>query len=364
MEKGYLIALVFGISVTGFLFSSNAFAATNTNADGFDPSISGNTIAFSTSEFESSSDLNGDGDQSDTVIRLYNTATSTVQNTDAVGVNPSISGNIVAFQTFEDSIAIDLNGDGDINDTVIRLYNTATSTISSTGGAVGVNPSISGNIVAFYTPEGSMSTDLNGDGDQSDTVIRLYNIATFTRINTGAVGVNPSISGNIVAFQTNEGLISTDLNSDGDYFDNVIRIYNTATSTVQNTGAVGIDPSISGNLITFQTYEGSIATDLNGDGDQSDNVIRIFDLATFTITNTATDGSNPSISGNLITFHIFEGSIATDLTGDGDQSDDVIFTFDTTTSIRTNTATVGSRPSISGNLITFQTYEGSIATDL
>lgn len=51
-----------------------------------------------------------------------------------------------------------------------------------------------------------------------------------------------------------------------------------ATGTVVNTGADGYDPSVSGSIIAFRTNEWSVGVDLNGDGDIGDYVIRYFML--------------------------------------------------------------------------------------
>ena len=48
-------------------------------------------------------------------------------------------------------------------------------TVTNTGAAGG-EPSVSGNIIAFVSPEVSMSQDLNGDGDTEDIVIRYLTI--------------------------------------------------------------------------------------------------------------------------------------------------------------------------------------------
>ena len=200
---------------------------TNTAAVGWSPSASGSLIAFTTYEGLIGQDLNGDGDISDPVIRYYDTATGTVTNTGAAGQDPSASGSLIAF-----AVA------GDTGHAVITYYDTATGTVTSTG-AIGAYPSASGAIIAFNTAEHWISQDLNGDGDISDVVSRYYDTATGTVTNTGAVGWTPSASGSIIAFFTGEGWIGQDLNGDGDTDDTVIRYFTISRAgTIESTQAL------------------------------------------------------------------------------------------------------------------------------
>ena len=147
-------------------------------------------------------------------------------------------------------------------------------------GAVGQELSASGSIIAFHTYERMNGQDLNGDGDTVDFVIRYYDTAMGTVTNTGAVGAAPSASGSLIFFTTAEYGIGQDLNGDGDLYDPVIRHYDTATGTVTNTGVVADwAPSASGSLIAFSTPEYWIGQDLNGDGDTDDYVIRYFTIS-------------------------------------------------------------------------------------
>lgn len=338
-----------------------AVGVTNTGADGVYPSASGSIVAFFTYEY-STGDLNGDGDTNDIVIRYCDVTTGAVTNTGADGVFPSASGSIIAFSTNEASNGQDLNGDGDTGDTLIRYYDTGTGTVTSTG-AVGYNPSVSGSIIAFTTVEDYAGQDLNGDGDRADWVVRYFDMTTGTVTNTGADGVNPSASGSIIAFATYESSTG-DLNGDGRDWDAVIRYYDTATGTVVNTGANGENPSASGSVIAFATNEGVIGQDLSGDGDIWDFVVRYYDIGTGTVTNTGGVGHVPSASGAIIAFYTPEGSIGQDLNGDGDISDAVIRYYDAATGMVTSTRAVGQQPSASGMTIAFVTFESYAGRDL
>jgi len=305
-------------------------ALVNTGADGGILSVSGSIIAFITIEGWIGVDLNGDGDMGDQVIRYYDISTGALVNTGADGDSPSVSGSIIAFYTYEWSIGVDLNGDGDMGDNVIRYYDISTGTLTNTG-ADGDRPFVSGSIITFVTGEWYIGVDLNGDGDMGDYVIRYYDVSTGALASTGAVGggIAPwlSVSGNIIAFVTYEGWIDVDLNGDGDMGDNVIRYYDISTGTLTNTGADGVEPSVSGSIIAFNTPEVWIGVDLNGDGDIGDQVIRYYDVSTGALTNTGADGVMPSVSGSIIAFMTPEVWIGVDLNGDGDMDDLVIRYF-------------------------------------
>ncbi len=83
-------------------------------------------------------------------------------------------------------------------------------------GVSGFHPTVSGSIIAFDTDERWVGQDLNGDGDSDDKVIMYYDTSTDTITNTGVVGTRPSLSGSIMAFSSGESMVQRDLNCDGD----------------------------------------------------------------------------------------------------------------------------------------------------
>jgi hypothetical protein len=228
--------------------------------------------------------VNGDGDHSDLAIMYYDISTDTLTNPGVVGRWPAVSGNIIAFTTWEVAISQDLSGDGDWQDWVIRYYDISTGTVTNTSAQVDhwghpEKNAVSGSIIAFALMESwPGNVDQNGDGDRDDHVIMYYDISTDSITNTGVVGRWPAVSGNIIAFSSHEEDGGVDLNGDGDTEDHVIRYYDISTGSVTNTGMVGSQPAVSGNIIAFTTYELLIGQDLNGDGDISDTVIGYFNL--------------------------------------------------------------------------------------
>jgi hypothetical protein len=399
-----LILLLFFILITGKEVSA-AEIALNTGAVGNFPSVSGPIIAFTTYESDAFVDLNKDGDMNDFMIRYYSVSDKSLVNTGLMGgiigirrpmqqlgqVNgegPSVSGSVIAYTSYEywyykesfitkgmDGLEGDLNGDGDWNDYVIQYYDILDRSSGNTR-TEGRFPCISGPIIVFSTYEYKVDKDLNGDGDKDDYVIQYYDISKKNLVNTGVVGGSreegPTVSGPIIAFTVYEGSVDKDLNSDGDKNDYIIHYYDISRKDLVNTGAIGgvreEGPSVSGSVIAFTTHEAGAGEDLNGDGDKDDYVIRYYDITNKFVVNTGAAGRLPSVSGSIIAFTSYEDSAGKDLNGDGDKNDYVIQYYDISKKHLVNTGVVGGSreegPTVSGSVIAFTTQEGSIDKDL
>jgi len=356
----FLIFSVLVLGLFGFSLLSNAFAFNvNTGVVGNlqEGSFDGNFIVLQTYEQSISTDLNGDGDTSDTVLRIFDITTSTITNTGLVSsYYPKISGNKIAFVTNESAISTDLNGDGDQYDAILRIYDITTSTVTNTDLQYVQSFAIDRNVVVASIYESFAGIDLNGDGDKLDHLLRIYDIATSSTINTNISSSFPDVDGNLVV-----GV------SDG-IDENQIHLYDISTSSITNTGIVGLTRIINDNVIGFVVNESAISTDLNGDGDQLDNVYQLYDITTSTVINTGvtTDGNKlMTIDGDFVGLTTFEGFTSTDLNGDGDTSDVILMLYDTLTSTMINTGLVISgAPSISSNTLVFTILENLISTDL
>lgn len=139
----------------------------NTLQVGSFPDVSGALIAFKTSEFSLNMDINGDGQISNvSVIRYYDMATGETLNTGIIG-DPAIDGSIIAYSFREKDVNRDIDGDGTIgNKSYIGYYDIGKSRATETGvvGAFDWHGTISGNVITFETRENMIGQDLNGDG--------------------------------------------------------------------------------------------------------------------------------------------------------------------------------------------------------
>jgi hypothetical protein len=134
-------------------------------------------------------------------------------------------------------------------------------------------------------------------------------------------------------FSTDEAQEGADLNGDGDQLDNVIRYYCIPGALLVNTAMDGERPSLWGGILTFDTYETLVTppVDFNGDSDTNDWVIRYYNALTGEPMDpgaaVAGQGGGihgsllPFTEGNTIAFHTLESWVGTDWNNDGDQND-------------------------------------------
>src|SRR6185369_15377849 len=232
---------------------------------------------------------------------------------------------------------------------------------------------------------GQNNTILNGDGDQNDTVVEVHP-ATVGGVwtNTGQAADSLQVCGPRAVFLTPESMQgNVSLNPpDTDTTDRVLQIWDTSvpsgnlTTTQQEAEDFVCGPS----LIAFRTHEcaqgggqtngcPSGGTDLDGDGDASDDVLQVYDTTTHTLYNThdaVTPCRLPQCDPRL-PYRVFDRSVkfltvecdqhgpvasffcpggGTDLNDDGDADDLVIRLYDVTTqTTRTiGTVTTGGNP--------------------
>jgi len=294
---------------------------------GGDPPIWGDIMAFPTPEKSLGQDLNGDGDTLDTVLRYKNLSTGQVTNTGL-----SVSNRHRDVDMYEDTIVFVEQSQYRAN--MISTYNIKTGEVYQTG-AIGYRPtihgsiiSISGDTIRYYNLETGRLSDTGIPGniqaiwgntiayhravrEGAHPTIRFYDIETGQVTNTKVVGMGPSIYENTIAFTTLEEYIDTDLNGDGDTADSVVRFYDTDTRTLQNTGQSGLYPMIYGERIVFSTNK----------------EIRYFDIETRQTFGTGKLGTEPDIYEDTITYYLWEDWTTTDINADGDRHDPIVRTY-------------------------------------
>ena len=189
--------------------------------------VSGTIAAFTTPELAegpAGTDLNGDGDSDDRVLQIVDAATSPSPVNVGQAAEEFVLGEwtdddcgeglglqLVAFRT-DEAVQGDgpLNGDGDILDGVLQVYDAVGGQLRTTGQAVtpcrieACDPRkpyrVVGRKVRFLTLEceqGGIVTDgcagggadLNGDGDASDLVLQVFDFCEQTLTIVGAVDV-------------------------------------------------------------------------------------------------------------------------------------------------------------------------------
>jgi hypothetical protein len=290
-------------------------------------------------------DLNGDGDQTDTVLHIWS-ADGTRTN---VGVAVHWAhiwslgdGGFLLAVPEANQANTDLNGDGDTTDRVAHVWTPA-------GGLqnLGVNLPFSGtSSVAVLAGSGAAAlnvseseqggTDLNGDGDALDEVAHIWS-AGGGLVNTalalaGAPSAGAGGIGLAVAEWSQGG---TDRNGDGDTSDVVAHAWSPTLGVVNLGMAAGDPPAAAGSFVGFATAESSNGgTDLNGDGDAVDQLPYAWDpvlgglsqILALDSAFVADSGTAPNrwAASSRISVLVPEGTNGLDLNGDGDTSDVVV----------------------------------------
>ena len=362
----------------------------STNVPGQFPATDRKVIVFHTDEGAANMDLNGDTfiTPGMYVIQYWDLATGVLVNTSEEGLYPSISkgsNNLFAFVRWEQNggMNIDWNSDGDFQDDLIAYHDISTGTTTDTL-VDGRYPDIDGDVIAFYTWESSVGplpgTDLNGDLDMQDPVVRYHTISTGVTTSTWAAGFSPSVSGDTIAFSTWEtycwnGAGATepfvpnppDLNGDGDLTDYILRYHTISTGMNTFTTRDCIKPTIDGNGVAYGFDENDDDGPLDADSDMDtiDLVLQIFDVNLWTWTRPMLPiTSTPTIKGRYIAFDLEEiylgFSLApaqgTELNGNGFPGDHIVCYYDTKTGAFTSTGVAGfcdSGDSLEKNIIVY-----------
>jgi hypothetical protein len=227
-------------------------------------------LAVTVPEAVDSTYSNNDGDRADDVLAVREikatpgTKPASLQTSaDDVG----ITGWTVAFITREASegaVGTDLNGDKDVKDRVLRVYgygSVVPPAVTAPPGQAAAEFVVARDLVAFRTPEADQSnTILNGDNDSDDEVMQAYDLATATLMNTGQAALvqdepglewmRPyAIRGRTVFFLTREQDQDRDLTGNGNLLDTVLQTVNLASQTAQVlTASVGPSAALSVTL--------------------------------------------------------------------------------------------------------------------
>lgn len=329
-----------------------------------DVTVVGDTIVVPVAEIEMGTDRNADGDTLDDVVACVDTTTGDVFDLGLAVIGPILStATTCAFLVSEDGQGrTDLNGDGDANDTVWFVFDPSRARDSSNPVNTGVAaPPFGAPAVAaeggyvFLRSEFAENQDLNGDGDMIDSVTAVYKESVRAVVPTPpatyATGTPLVSRGGRVLVAASELFAGADLNRDGDAFDNVLVYIDLTGLTVLVRPVGGVFPRAVGQNAYQLTNDAAVYlideagegnTDLNGDGDTADAIIAVFDIAGGTGEYLPTSSQFPTIalaadrlrgigaSMHRAVFAISEPrQNATDFNGDLDAFDAVVAWIDT-----------------------------------
>jgi len=314
--------------------------------------VDGNTAVFTVSEPGQRRDLTGDGKIIGDVIHVFDATSGEVRNLglDSVGFTPLLQGRMLAFCAFESPV--DLNGDGDMDDGVLHVYDTVRRSLTNLRLA-GCGDVTDGRRLVFSVDEASQGQDLNQDGDAQDRVVHIFDLVTGriqnTRLTLGVVGLF-GLPQDAVEF-LDDRRIAVVAERPGS-FTLGLHLVDTATGRVSDLGLriSNFDPG--GFEAGFKVGGGQALVpvpsdvDLNGDGNfANDKVLHRIDLASGRVENTGIAIADSLYAGafgpadpalfiaqeGLAVFNIAEADQGKDLNGDGDISDVVLHKMSTRT---------------------------------
>jgi len=184
--------------------------------------------------------------------------------------------------------------------------------------------------------------DLDQDGDAFDQVVFVVDLVGGTTRNTSLALSSASaplplaVRGRLAAFAASESSGGArDRNGDGDAFDDVVFVHDSSSGTTRDLAlalAPGTQPVIDGDLVAFAVSEPAQgATDLDGDGSASGDVLHVFDRGTGDTTNTRLPLASRIFLGGGRVAHLVPE--LADENGDGDALDVVLHVFDPATGV-------------------------------
>lgn len=332
-------------------------------------------------------DLNGDGDESDTVLFVFDTRSGELHEP-GVAVGPPQGGLPFAIPLADRLYftipegpqgATDLNGDGDAADRVLHSYSTDSEELLNFGTACDhYVPGPFG--IAFVAPENEQAgVDVNGDGDSTDFMLGIADPSgkseTLGIATSNFVDAPPVVAGRWMAAHAHEQWQGQDLNGDGDLLDAVPQVHDFLTGTTSSLGvasggvfAAGLTFVMEDTLLigVSESFQGGI--DLTGDGEADDTPYFAIDLLSGAKKPLGNGIHGPFASdGTRVAMRVAESADGIDLNGDGDTADPVVAVFDARTNELTHLghAAASFGLSVDGDVAAFRVpeeYDGK--TDL
>lgn len=282
-------------------------------------------------EGEMDLDLNGDGDRNEGVIHEVHPHTHTNASlglSSTASFGSTADGGDLGFVVREVD-GLDHNGDGDSLDALAVFYSTALGTAFDPGLAIDPNGPLvfAGEHLGFLADEFAQDEDLNGDGDLGDQVVHVFERSTGLVVDLELDAIVLQGGGGRLLVTRPESPPSADWNGDGDFADQVVFYWDPLLAEATSTMVAGTAAAASADTILLIVSESAQGTDWNGDGDTGDLVYVLHDVATRTNTSlrvaVTTPGAGLTADGRGVLL-VSESGQGRDLNGDGDTADSVL----------------------------------------
>ncbi len=277
----------------------DGLAVTNLRCAASDLALSDTRLAALVSEaHQGDVDRTGDADTDDAVLAVR-AATAAGAGADCAGsgwIDTGLAGDALAVvgdrvllaSSEADQGDTDLNGDTDAEDRVLRLVEGTTGTpvaLQDAGGGATLPPAVEefvvgSQLVALRTSEAAQGdTDLNGDGDTADFVLQVVELDTGRVLSSGEaarpcelVACDPRRAYRVLAdtvrflqLESDQGSlggqVECDGNADGDCDDLLVKLFNAASGETEVIGEVlpeAADPTVAQNPATASDPLGDV----------------------------------------------------------------------------------------------------------
>jgi len=340
-------------TVVFFLNETNLFPASLGLAcdPAFPPVSAHGRIAVAVPEVDQGEDLNSDADVNDSVLFVVDFPSPITNTGLAVDAASLLLGEeLLLFSVPEASQDADLNGDLDMSDSVVHIYDTQTRVWTNVGLADNDSLyAVDGRTAAFgvFEPD-QFNQDLNQDSDSLDVVLHVRRFGTTSNLSqaiqdsTRRDPPRAQVAGDLVSFEVSEiDQDTTDLNQDSDTVDQVQHVFQPSTGITTNLGIAVSEHIVTGSLVALMALEES-SIDFNEDGDQEDTVLILFEVASGSETNLGLAVDDVDADNDSVAFSVLEtAQDGTDLNGDSDATDSVLFVWDPMMATPMNTGLAG-----------------------
>lgn len=317
------------------LYSHDLGSSRLIHAGAVERGVSDLGAAYVVSEANFGSDLNGDMDLDDTILRhAFANSTNDVNLGTPCSNVAGYVRNVMVFTVGESQLGSDVNGDGDLADTLIRsvnLLNPIVQTIGLVDGEAFALVQINSG-QAYWLQDESFGGDLNGDQDEDDRILVEYDVIANTQRSLFVSGTAMAVSDSHVLIAVDESEEGVDLSNDGDTNDFVLHVHGRqANSTINTTRPVNraIGSGVNSDYAVYALSEPGLGLDLNGDGDTSDRFPEILDLRTGETQRLDAPAFNiytDPVLGSGFLFDVYEEPNG-DGNGDGDFEDRLVHVY-------------------------------------
>jgi hypothetical protein len=279
-------------------------------------------------EASQGADLNGDGDLADTVGYLHDSVARVTRVLEADELDLQTLGDVAVFTVEE--LGVDLNGDGDGFDSVYHVRDGALAPARGLGLASSFpQAALEGDVLALAVSEFMQGLDGNGDGDLTDVVTTVVHLESG-RIDESGLASSPfAVHDGYVGVLLDEADQGADANGDGDVDDTVLHTFDAHTGPVHSSGlAAGLGRLWhAGRFFAHVADEGAHGADLDGDGAVDAELAFLLDPL---------DGSTLILPGRIVAASNTRIALTVpeeteDRNGDGDLDDHVLVLLEAST---------------------------------